>query len=189
MNTETASTPSKRRLILTAASRIMNTQGAARLTLEAVAAEAGVSKGGLLYHFPSKEALVIGMLNQLVEDFNARLEAHLTAEASGQPGDWLRAYIRMTFALPPEELELSAALTAAFAIDPALMEHVRQHFAAWHEQAIADGLPAEMATVVRLAVDGFWMAQFLGLAPPQGDLRDGVMQAMLRLTEPSAKED
>jgi AcrR family transcriptional regulator len=36
-------------------------------TLDAVAAEAGVSKGGLLYHFPSKEALVDAMVERLRE--------------------------------------------------------------------------------------------------------------------------
>ena len=39
--------------------------GAAALTLDAVAAEAGVSKGGVLYHFGSKRALIDGLLDAL----------------------------------------------------------------------------------------------------------------------------
>jgi AcrR family transcriptional regulator len=39
--------------ILDAASKIVNQRGIFNLTLEAVAEEAGISKGGLLYHYPS----------------------------------------------------------------------------------------------------------------------------------------
>jgi AcrR family transcriptional regulator len=42
-----------RQKILETAVRIVDTQGARHLTLEAVAAEAGMSKGGVLYHYPS----------------------------------------------------------------------------------------------------------------------------------------
>ena len=44
-----------RQAILEAAERVVTEAGAAHLTLDAVAGKAGVSKGGLLYHFPSKK--------------------------------------------------------------------------------------------------------------------------------------
>src|SRR5687768_15624169 len=47
-----------RERILEAAERVVGDVGAARMTLEGVAQAAGVSKGGLLYHFPTKEALL-----------------------------------------------------------------------------------------------------------------------------------
>ncbi|MDQ0063824.1 AcrR family transcriptional regulator [Paenibacillus harenae] len=53
---------SKRHLILFAASTIVKTLGAEKLTLEAVAKEAGISKGGLLHHFPNKQALINAMV-------------------------------------------------------------------------------------------------------------------------------
>ena len=37
------------------------------LVLDAVAADAGISKGGLLYHFASKNALVAGLCERLLE--------------------------------------------------------------------------------------------------------------------------
>jgi AcrR family transcriptional regulator len=46
-------------------------EGVSGMTLEAVAREAGVSKGGLLYHFPSKEALIGGMIGRLIDRFEA----------------------------------------------------------------------------------------------------------------------
>ena len=40
-----------RKRLLDAAAAVVRRDGAGALTLDAVAAEAGVSKGGLLYHF------------------------------------------------------------------------------------------------------------------------------------------
>ena len=65
--------------------------GISGLTLEAVAREAGVSKGGLLYHFPSKEALISGMIGRLVEGFTEALGRELAREEVSGSGRWLRA--------------------------------------------------------------------------------------------------
>ena len=43
--------------------------GARALTLDAVAAEAGVSKGGVLYHFATKRALIDGLIARWLDDF------------------------------------------------------------------------------------------------------------------------
>ena len=50
--------------LLDAADHIVASRGVARLTLEEVAREAGVSKGGLLYHFKSKDALTEAMIGR-----------------------------------------------------------------------------------------------------------------------------
>jgi len=51
--------------ILTAAENVVTRDGVANLSLDAVAREAGVSKGGLLYHFPNKSALVTAIVERL----------------------------------------------------------------------------------------------------------------------------
>lgn len=55
----------KKKSILNAAADIVKEEGVAKLTLEAVAKKAGLSKGGLLYHYSSKEALIKGMVQDL----------------------------------------------------------------------------------------------------------------------------
>lgn len=57
--------PAARAKLLDAFVKILIEQGERAATLEAVAAEAGVSKGGLLYHFGSKKALVDGLCGWL----------------------------------------------------------------------------------------------------------------------------
>ncbi|SWD32702.1 transcriptional regulator [Klebsiella pneumoniae] len=59
----------KKKNILIAASEIVKEEGVVKLTLEAVAQRAGVSKGGLLYHFPSKEALIKGMVEDWTNNY------------------------------------------------------------------------------------------------------------------------
>lgn len=58
---------STRDRLLDAFESMLVSAGSRAATLDAVAAEAQVSKGGLLYHFHSKDELVEGMLDRLRE--------------------------------------------------------------------------------------------------------------------------
>ncbi|MCA9997886.1 MAG: TetR/AcrR family transcriptional regulator, partial [Anaerolineales bacterium] len=62
-----------REIIFEACSSILRCDGLASLTLDAVAEEAGLSKGGLLYHFPSKVALIEGLFEYHNDIFELRL--------------------------------------------------------------------------------------------------------------------
>lgn len=164
--------------ILDAAEEVVLRDGVARLTLEAVAAAAGTSKGGLLYHFPTRDSLVRAMVDRLGAAFERDLELCGQADAGG-PGSFTRSYVRATFAPPSggeseRERRLGAALIAGVASDPALLESLRSRFAAWQARVEADGLPVARATAVRLAADGLWLIELFGLAPLRDDLRRAV---------------
>lgn len=62
---------STRDRVLDSFETLLVTAGSRAATLDAVAADANVSKGGLLYHFPSKDELVVGMLTRLREQGEA----------------------------------------------------------------------------------------------------------------------
>ena len=64
--------------LLDAAATVVRRDGIQAMTLARVAEEAGVSKGGLLHHFGSKEELVTGMLEQTLSDAASGLD-ELTA--------------------------------------------------------------------------------------------------------------
>jgi AcrR family transcriptional regulator len=171
--------------IIRAAFALIRREGVARLTIEAVAQEAGLSKGGVLYHFRSKESLIQAMVASLVERFDADIQTARREELEGErsaPGSWLRAYIRAS-AGPAEGDEDTVALLAAVSTDPHLLAPLQEQYARWQAQAEADGVDPALATVMRLALDGLWMADLFGLAPPQGALRERVFAALERMTE------
>src|SRR2546427_12569634 len=57
--------PVAREAVLDAFESLLIEEGERAATLDAVAKRAGVSKGGLLYHFPSKEAMISVLLERL----------------------------------------------------------------------------------------------------------------------------
>jgi len=173
-----------KRRIVDAAEEVVLRDGVARLTLDAAAAEAGLSKGGVLYHFPARDALVAGMVGKIIEEFDRDIEGYL--EQGEGPGRFSRAYIRATMAptttRPDREDRLGAALIAAAAAEPALLEPLQVAADRWQARLEDDGLDPTVATVVRLACDGLWLCDLFGLAPPPAGRRAGVVVELDRLT-------
>ena len=86
---------SSRERILNAAESRLLAGGPGALVIESVAADAGISKGGLLYHFPSKEALVAGLCERMLESFDRDL-TELSDSDQESAGAWTRAYLATT---------------------------------------------------------------------------------------------
>jgi AcrR family transcriptional regulator len=172
-----------RRRIVDAAEEVVLRDGVARLTLDAAAAEAGLSKGGVLYHFASRDALVAGMVDRIIVEFDRDLDA--ANEDPGTPGSFTRAYLRATLAPGgPErsrEDRLGAALIAAVAAEPQLMAPLRRAFDGWQARIEADGIDPARATALRLAADGLWLSELFGLAAPTGRLRRQLADEVMRL--------
>ena len=74
-----------------------------------------------------------------------------------------------------------AALLAATVVSPEALESLRERYADWQARLDRDGVPPEVATAVRFAVDGIWLADVLGLAPVTGSRRAQVIEALERL--------
>lgn len=173
--------------ILRSAGRVVEQEGVSGMTLDAVAREAGVSKGGLLYHFPGKDALIRGMIQRYVDGFALGVGRELEAEGADEDGRWVRAYVRACFVEDRRALEMSAGLLAAVANDPDLLEPLRKSYRDWQRRVERDGLDPALATAVRLAADGLWFAELLGLAPPGKDLRGRLSEVLLALSEGSSR--
>jgi AcrR family transcriptional regulator len=168
--------------ILDAANRVVLDKGAGALTLDAVARQAGVSKGGLLYHFSDKDSLIAGMMERLIEKF----EAAIQIEINQKKGDWLTAYIRASFKPNPARERVSRALLAAIGNNPALLGPLRKKFREWQSKVEPAAGSSEMGTVIRLALDGMWIADLLDFAPPKAALRRKLLNTILRLAKEGA---
>ena len=133
--------------------------GGDALTIAAVAGEAGVSKGGLFYHFASKELLVEGLVTRYVAEFD-----ELIATAGEEPGAAARAYLRSAEESAPASQPVVALLAAAV-VSPSALDALRERYRRWQLRLDDDGIPADVASTVRFAVDGLWLADTLELAP------------------------
>jgi len=165
--------PNRRAALLDAAVAVIRRDGARALTLDAVAAEAGVSKGGVLYHFASKRALIDGLLARWLDDFDARLADEPIAIAYVHASD-----------LSDASPDLSASefgMLAALIDEPHVLEAARKRYAEWMERMLASPIDPVDAWLVRLAGDGLWYADLLGIAPPAGDDRRRLLARLVAL--------
>ena len=171
----------RRETILNAANQVVATQGAKRLTLETVAEEARVSKGGLLYHFPNKEALIEGMITRMIDRFETVVT--IESKASDDPTVWLKAYLSTTFNPNLSQAKESAGVLAAVANNPALLDPLRKRYDVWQQQIEGSDLDPALATLLRLAADGLWFSELLELGSIDNNLRTNILQKMMELLE------
>lgn len=174
-------TISKRKQIINAASEIVWNEGVVHLTLEAVAKRAGVSKGGLLYYFPNKVALIKGMLLELTDSFVEEIQERVKTDKQ-QGGKWSRAYVKATFNEIDSGSTMSAGLLAAIFTNPELLKEFQSHYAIFQENIEKDGINSTYSTIARLAVDGLWFAEIFGLAPLNKEQREQVFDELVKWT-------
>lgn len=183
---------SKRDAILSCAETLILRDGSSGLTLDRIALEAQVSKGGLLYHFPTKEDLVIALVDRTIQFFERDL-AHYKQKLGGGPGSTTLAYalasLRGPWArqvgLANHGLEFLAAVLAVFAMKPELMEPLRMAYARWQTALRNDGIDPMRATIIQLAVDGLWFNESLGFMRFTPDEQEAILTELKRYCLPS----
>lgn len=163
-----------RRLVLDAAATVVRRTGPTA-TLDAVATEAGLSKGGLVYHFPSKDALLLALATDQAERFRAAVAESLDPDDEA-PGRLTRAYVRTCLdeTTDPHGLRDDILLTAQLMTSPDVRALARDDQDRWEADLADDGLPAHVLELVLAAADGVSAALLWG-----GDL-DPVRMERLR---------
>lgn len=172
--------PSLRETILDAAEATVIDLGPVHMTLDAVAEAAKVSKGGLLYHFPSKEALLEAMIARHSE----RIEQvrNETAQALA-PHDANELMIEITAIrkLSRQKSDASAALLAVVANQPGLMEPFSQKIRQRFQNAINETRDPQLAAILFFAALGIHFTELLKI-PIARDAQIGKLFAeMVRL--------
>lgn len=170
--------------ILDAVGELSMTLGAGNFTLEQVAQAAGVSKGGLLYHFPSKEALLLAMGERFLQTFDsARREAR--ARLPDEPAADLKASVLGVLCRPASGNCQGAAILTAAANDPALVSMFRTCLAEYTKELATWSGSFERKAIVSLAVDGLMLREALRISPFSPEQRDAVIHALLQLADES----
>jgi len=172
-----------RERIIAAAVELCGEIGAAGLTMDQVAARANVSKGGLLYHFASKEALLGGMIEGFMQRELSRIEAR-----AAKPADFPRAYVESALEPPDESPRLISGLIAAAAGNPELLQGPKEFSRQVWRRMVEAGLSPARAAIVCLAVDGWIFGMAMGHMPWGPDDLPAIRAEYLRLLDPSHDE-
>jgi AcrR family transcriptional regulator len=171
---------SRRQELLEATAELVERSGVLSVTLEAVAGRAGVSKGGLLHHFPNKSALVGGMVEWIVDRYYQQIENQVSEEASAR-GNITPAYVATSARVGAGTRLWTAVLTACL-LQPSLLDRLRERANPLWNRAIAG--PSDVdAAVAWLAADGLWLAEMLGLYNVDDAIREAVVARLDELSQ------
>jgi AcrR family transcriptional regulator len=173
--------------LLEAASTLIATQGVDALTLDAVAQAANVSKGGLLHHFASKEALITRLIEFNFATFEADLRAALEPEeAEGTPGRWTRAYIALCFATTARANDIGVAFALMTRRNPEQVNEIGTYTSRIWEELEHDGLDPVQSILIRSAADGVYYNDMVGNPPLAEALRTRLRDELVRMTYTTA---
>ncbi|MEJ7590897.1 MAG: TetR/AcrR family transcriptional regulator [Planctomycetaceae bacterium] len=162
--------------ICDAAMQLAIRDGLLAMTLDNVAKQAGISKGGVMYHFPSKDELVRGVLDY----FSHQCETMLMRRVVDDPEPRLRWARCMLDCLFPESAESDTgtdagdissdvlsrffmAMLAGAVTSPAAMLPLREVAARMRKRFMSDPNDGMEQILVWLAIDGLFLWQFMGL--------------------------
>lgn len=131
-------------------------------SLDAVAAAAEVSKGGLLHHFPDRAAMVRGLLLRAVDHTDA-----VMTQAAGA-GTAAATWLRMSAAAGPDD-EAARAVLALMRLTGAgrleLPVEVGAGMQRWQDLISAELGDPVRGEIVRLVGDGLFVEALTGEAP------------------------
>ncbi|HCN22769.1 MAG TPA: TetR family transcriptional regulator, partial [Arthrobacter bacterium] len=143
--------PVARDAVLDAFEELLIDVGERAATLDAVAKRAGVSKGGLLYHFPNKEALIAATLERLDRLAGEDL-ALMAAAAEGAAAYFIRSSLW-------SDSPMDRSFVAVTRLAEVAHEGARRRFSAIQQQwldLIAADVGKAMAKAVLYMGDGLY---------------------------------
>lgn len=168
---------SARDRILDSFEAILSTEGERSATLDAVAAHAGVSKGGLLYHFPNRDALTAGLLARL----NTLADVDVAAMATAPEGPSL--YYVSTSCIVGSEFDRALVAATRLGMDkhPDARATIRSIQERWLTLIRAEVGDDGTASAIMLLGDGmYYNAAFGGAGMPSGGRDMDALLAVVR---------
>lgn len=185
-----------RQRILEGAMQVALRDGILATTLDAVAREAGVSKGGLIHHFRTKDELLSAMLEHFPTRILRTLEDRMAADPNPQ-GRFFRTLVRTVFpsaaasADPAERLSdmfcyLLPVLTASANNNAELLDPFRATLRRVRERLLAEGPNGLRQAALWPAVFGLMLWQHLGVIAPDDPARQSIIAEWLKLAEGNA---
>ncbi|MCK7638447.1 TetR/AcrR family transcriptional regulator [Corynebacterium pygosceleis] len=172
--------PSRRDHILTSAIALIEEHGLNAVSLESVAERAGISKGGLMYHFPTRQELLLGIVGSLADDWEEQLRELAGGTADSVDADTrLRAYVlSMATSVTRAELMLTLETTQ----NPDLGDAWQPVLSRWApDVSDTDTEAGRLRYLKVLAAEGLWLHDALDHRTMTARQRTSMTEAILNL--------
>jgi AcrR family transcriptional regulator len=174
--------PKAREKILQAARRIVETRGAGHLTFDELASESGVTRGGITYHFPTKEALLKGLIEADIQDWETTAGS-LGTDCQCDKAAAFMGQVRCN--LDPMDAghkRFVSGLMSAAMVDPSLLDPIREHqkrkFAEWQWDDAS-----LLRYLMLLAAEGVFWQDFFDLNPLPPEVRARIVALIERYAQ------
>lgn len=158
--------------ILCEANKVIVKKGLYSFTLDEVAKEAGISKGGLLYHYPSKDQLIKGLIDYYIEQFDNKIDTN----------NWLTSLIQEHFGHNAADSNCMAALLAAIAMNQDFLQPVREKRKELFEN-IDNLKDPVMGMIISLACHGAAFSYLFGLEAFSDEAMKKIQDRLISLSE------
>jgi AcrR family transcriptional regulator len=158
-----------RNAALDAATRIIARDGPGRLTLDAIARESGLSKGGVMHQFRTKEAVLKALLERQMEHFEEFSSRYLAKVSKTSANPHLSTQLATVREAATSPNSAALALVAAMVENPGLMSLPREREMKRVEAIKAEAVDPELALLRWAAARGLLLSSLFGMSPLGND--------------------
>lgn len=170
-----------REQILTSAVEVAAERGADILSLGEVARRAGVTKGGLLHHFPSKHILIEAMYDNIMSRFENKLN-ELVAKDPRPEGRFTRAYVRVMAVI--NDHNINGRIVGAASLAMGCNAELCDKWNRWLKGKLkecGEDIHSARGRMIRFAADGLWLESCFA-RPVEKKARAEVVKQLLEMT-------
>lgn len=183
-----------RQAVMQAALTIISREGPRQLTFDAIAAESGISKGGIMHQFPNKAAVLKGLLEHQIQYFEEFARKYRSDLPANQEADSLITQIAPLQEVVSDPHSVVLAMLAAFVEDPSLLAIIRENSAAKLEEILAGEADRDAALIRWAAARGLAITALVGLCPLDSTERQHIFDCLLdenrwKVTPESSRPD
>lgn len=168
-----------RKKAMKAAFAILGREGVKGLTFDALARESGISKGGLLHQFRTKNGVIKALLDCQKQEFDRVADRYLARESTSKTEQALAKQIVTYKAASNQSHSVSRALFAAIVENPDLLHDTSEFYATSMKQMQDEAIDSELALLRYFAASGLMFNVLLGLSPISKAARDRLFDRLI----------
>lgn len=171
-----------REKLLAAMFQIVQEQGANYLTYDNLVSKSGLTRGGVMYHFPSKKSMLQGLVDHYMSSGLNQVEARW--EKFGKtPDTMLKAEIEVMLEMNMKDREAPSVLLPVIINNPEMIGNIRKIVEQRYKVLEQTKMGFERAALIAMALDCFGMSQAFGMHLMSDQKRKKLLSYMLRLVD------